>query len=541
MPSNPASETQFFFALTVESTYTVNRLCPSPFQLLFFKAEKTTMVARDDSVIRGSLIACMIFLVLSLALNFFLWRNGDFLSTEAETAKERLQTVSSQVRTMENQMTRMKAMLGVGGFTQAQIDEMKSNASDDPEMTDIELRFARDMTVFGPEVPPEKRNYPGLPEYLLNALRDRNTQYATSQEQKTKIRIDAEAEISNAKKAKAMAEEKASSANKKLAEQSTAFEEDRNRMNLEKEETRDRLNKVVQDFGSFRTKAASESKALKQDKTQLLGTIDSQKKKINKFLNDQFETTQGLIRFVVSGGKVVMINLGSADALRPGVTFGVIDGEENRLQDASVKASIQVIKVDGPHLATARVVAIPEIENPIIPGDKVYSPFWAPGRRVKIALAGDIDIDGDSRPDNDAIKGQIKAAGAEVVAEISTSGSMIGKLDASVRFLVIGESPEVSNTASVEEAEQQKEELRKRGEMQELANQYGITIIPAWKLESYLRTIDDTLTTPLGSATRGEDFEKESSINRHRIPSDISDIYKTQKENFQRGNTVVSP
>ena len=499
------------------------------------------MVARDDSVIRGSLIACMIFLVLSLALNFFLWRNGDFLSTETETAKERLQTVSTQVRTMENQSTRMKAMLGVGGFTQAQIDEMKANASDDPEMTAIEQRFARDMTVFGPEVPPEKRNYPGLPEYLLNALRDRNTQHATLQAEKTNIRIDAEAEIANAKKAKTLAEEKASEANKKLAEQSTAFDEDRARINQEKEETRDKFTKVVDEFGNFRSKAANEAKRLTQDKTQLLGTIDTQKKKLNTLLNDQFETTQGLIRFVQAGGKVVLINLGSADALRAGVTFGVIDGEETRLQDAKVKASIQVIKVNGQHLATARVVALPEIENPIIPGDKVYSPFWAPGRRVKIALAGDIDIDGDGRPDNSAIKGQIKAAGAEVVAEISASGAQTGKLDATVRFLVIGESPEVSSTGSAEEAERQVEELRQRGEMQQRANQYGITIIPAWKLESYLKTIDDTLTTPLGSATSGKDFEPDSMINRERLSDDVSQLYKIQDENFQRGNTVVSP
>ncbi len=47
------------------------------------------MVARDDSVIRGSLIACLIFLVLSLALNFFFYRWGDSKLREAATAKSR--------------------------------------------------------------------------------------------------------------------------------------------------------------------------------------------------------------------------------------------------------------------------------------------------------------------------------------------------------------------------------------------------------------------------------------------------------------------
>ena len=498
-------------------------------------------MARDDSVIRGSLIACMIFLVLSLVLNFFLYRNGDVQASEAETAKGRLQKVNSQVRTMENQLVRMKAMLGVGGFTQAQIDEMKSNSSDDVDMTVIEQKFARDMTVFGPEVPPEKRNYPGLPEYLLNALRDRNAQYATAQSQKTKIRVDAEAEISNAKKSQEMAEGRAKTANSKVVTLSSTFDEDRARMNQEKEETRDRLTKKSQELDSIRTRASVEKKKAAQKSSQLLSTIDTQKKQLSTLRNDQFETTQGLVRFVVSGGKIVMLNLGAADALRPGVTFGIIDGDETRLQDAEVKASIQIIKIDGPHLATARVVALPRIHNPIIPGDKVYSPFWAPGRRVKIALAGEIDIDGDNRPDNDAIKGQIRAAGAEVVAEVSMTGEITGKLDPTVRFLVIGDSGELTDTKNEDESAKETEMVMAMADFRAKANQYGITIIPAWKLQSYLKTINDTLTQPLGSAVRGSDFEPDSQIDQRRLPTDIADMYKRQKDNFQRGNKVLPP
>ena len=116
------------------------------------------MVARDDSVIRGSLIACLIFLVLSLALNFFLWSSANTAGNDADAATERLRTVQSQVAQMENQIQRMKAMLGVGGFTQAEIDEMKQNAAEDPEMQAIEEQFARDMSYFGPEVETQNQN-----------------------------------------------------------------------------------------------------------------------------------------------------------------------------------------------------------------------------------------------------------------------------------------------------------------------------------------------------------------------------------------------
>lgn len=495
------------------------------------------MVARDDSVIRGSLIACLIFLVLSLALNFFLWRSSNTAGADADAASERLRTVQSQVSQMENQLQRMKAMLGVGGFTQAEIDEMKQNAAEDPEMQAIEEQFARDMSYFGPEVEPQNQNYPALPEYLVNAIRSRNEQYGMARDEATKIRVDADNDIKNARTQQQLAEQQRDDANKKVVTLSQQFDEDRTRMNQEKEDTRDKLTATVQDFDKFRRTSRDQTNQLTQKTRQLQGTIDTQKMQLNELRADKFETTQGEIRYVVAGGNVVTINLGASDALRPGVTFGVIDGDETRLQDAKVKATIQVTQVQGPHLAQARVVARPEIEDPIIPGDKIFSPFWAPGREVKIALAGNIDIDGDGRPDNDAIKGQIRAAGAVVAAEISSTGAITGELDPSIRFMVVGEDPELGG----DDDEQNAQVVATMGNVKARAAELGLTVIPVWKLSAYLKTINDTVTTPLGSAVRGEDFPPETRIDSRRLPNDRAGLYDVQMEGMQRGNRVLSP
>ena len=496
------------------------------------------MVARDDTVIRGSFIACLIFLVLSLALNFFLWRWGDARDTEAEEAGGRLETVQSRVQELETQTSLMKNMLGLGGFTQAEIDEMKSNVSADPEMQAIENAFTRDMSYFGPEVEPQNRNYPALPEYLVNAIRSRNEQYGMARDEATKIRTDADADIANARKQQQLAESQRDDANKKIETLSSQFDEDRARMNKEKEDTRDQLVKTTQELNVVRRTASDETNRLTQKNRQLQGTIDNQKNQINELRNDNFETTQGEIRFVVRGGNLVTINLGSADALRPSVTFGVIDGDETRLQDAKVKANIQVTKIRGPHLAEARVIARPEIRNPIIPGDKVYSPFWAPGRVVKIALAGNIDIDDDDRPDNEALKGMIKAAGAEIAAEISPTGVITGTLDPSVRFLVVGQVPEAApDAANADEIEQQ---IRAMGNLKARASELGLTILPAWKLQNYLKAIDDTLTTPLTSGVRGQDFPPEPN-NQRRLPSGLPSFYEQDDEGMQKGNTILPP
>lgn len=495
------------------------------------------MVARDDSVIRGSLIASLIFLVLSLALNFFLWQSSNTQSQEASNARDQLNTVQGNLRTLETQASRMKAMLGVGGFTQAEIDEMKQNTSADPEMQQIEDQFSKDMAYFGADKEAGERNYPALPTYLIDALRARNEAYVAATDDAARAKQERDDGIDNAMKQKAQAETQRDEANKKLVTLSDQFDEDRARMNQEKEETRDQLSKTVLEFTNFRTTAADENNRLAMKARQLQGTIDTQKLELNRYRSDNFEITQGEIRYVVRGGNVVNINLGSADALRPGVTFGVIDGDETRLKDAKVKATVQVTQIQGPHLAQARVVALPEIRNPIIPGDKIYSPFWAPGRVVKIALAGDIDVDGDGRPDNDAIKGQIKAAGAVVAAEIANSGAVQGTLDASIRFLVVGDAP---NPADGEMSDLQAQQVAAMGRIKATASELGLTVIPAWKLQNYLRTLDDTLTTPLGSAARGEDFPPESTNNANfsRLPTDIAEIYKKQKEGMQKGDKV---
>ena len=497
------------------------------------------MVARDDSFIRGSLIACLIFLVLSLGLNFFLWRHSDTISAQEQNKSDTLVTIQTKVEQMETQANRLKAMLGIGGFTEAEIEEMKQNTSDDPDMQAIETQYATNMSYFGSSYQGEK-NYPELPEYLVKAIRARNLTVVNYEVNEKDIRSKAKTDVTNAEKQQELAETERDDANKKVIKLSDEFDQDRNRMIKEKEDTKDKLVKTVDDFTTFRKDKVAETNQLTQKARQLQGTIETQKFQLNELRNDQFETTQGEIRYVVRGGNITTINLGSADALRPGITFGVIGGDETRLNDAKVKATIQVTKIQGAHLAEARVVAFPEIRNPIIPGDKIFSPFWAPGRVIKIALAGNIDIDGDGRPDNEALKGQIRAAGAVIAAEVTPAGGISGKLDATIRFMVVGDDPELGSRPTNDD-DNSIATIAAMGRIRAKAAELGLTVIPAWKLQKYLRTLNDTRTTPLGSATRAEDFPPDPRVSGSRLPNIGSDLYRTPNERQQQGNKVLPP
>lgn len=485
-------------------------------------------VARDDSVIRGSLIAAVILVVLSLALNFFLWRRGNLASEDAERAQASLSSAQQELRKTGNQLTLLKAMMGVGQLTDAEFDLLKESASGDPDMESIERQFAQDMAYMGPDVDAQNRNYPALPKFLVNAVRTRNDQYGQAREELTTTRQGADAEVANARKELELAQANLAEAVKDYENQKKIFNDARTEMNLNMEKLRDQATQLEQNIAQERSRNLQEQKNLNATIASMQQTIDQQLREISSMRNDEFETAQGEIVYSYPEQNQVTINLGSADALRPGVTFNVFDADEARLssEGANAKATIEVIRISGRHLAIARVVDPPAYRDPILKGDKIHSVFWAPGRKVRIALAGMIDIDGDGHSDVEQLRGMITAAGGEVAAVISPTGETEGSLDGDVRFLVMGETPELPE--GQQGNSQAAEAIAAIGRAKAQAQAMGITILPAWKMLTYLKTMDDSLTTPLGSASRGTDFPPDTVAPGDRLPSSVSDLFNNE-------------
>jgi hypothetical protein len=430
-------------------------------------------------------------------------------------------------------------MLGAEQMSQDEYESLANTSSgSDPlsqQFDTIAKKFYKDMKSYPPDHPIQDRHYGKMTDYFTNTVRDRNEQYRDASEQADQIRAQAQSDVESARSAQQKAEAERDNMAKQLEDERSQFVVYRNDMLTKMEQAKDSKTNSERAFQALQRKAGNEKNQLVQKAQRLENTIETQKQELNKLRGGRFETVQGEIRYVLRGGNIVSINLGAADALRPGVTFGVVDRDDTfRLQDAEIKASIQVTKILGPHLAEARVVAVPKLGNPIIEGDAVYSPFWAPGRTVRIALAGEINLDSDKTPDNSALEGMIIAAGAEVV----DNGAKSGRMDPGVRFLVVGESPDIGENDEAQAAA----ELAEIGAAKQRAIEAGVTVIPAWKLQAYLKTLDDSLTTPLGSAARGEDFPA------RRVPGparrrevDLPEVYKNQRKNVQRTNEIISP
>jgi archaellum component FlaC len=492
------------------------------------------MAARDDSVLRGSLITSLIVLVFSLALNFFLYRWGSTSSIEKERAGEALARTQNDVRLSSDKINVMKHMMAVDPIPE---ESFETIANGDAEMEAIKRQFLQDMAAFGPDVQWSNRNYPALPEYLVNAVRSRNDQFSQARQELTSTVTRTSSEIENARKALAQAEQNRDAAIAKLEQANAEFVAARETMKRTGEETRDKLTKAERELASVRSAAAEAKKNLENQMASLRSIVENQRQELNRLRSDRFENVQGEIAYVVPPGRMVHINLGSADALRTGVQFGVVDASELNVEDAELKAQIQVTRILGEHSAQARVIGNPSYRNPLVRGDKIYSPFWAPGRRVKVALAGDIDLTGDGRSNIEELKSMIEMAGAEVsVLTTSATGELEGNLDSSFRFLVVGEQPAVEGGLDSDTNETRNRMIAAIGRAKARAIELGVTPIPAWKLMDYLRGVNDTVTTPLGSAVRSSDFAPEPATGTSGRDSStvLPEIYRNQIEG-QRG------
>ena len=104
------------------------------------------------------------------------------------------------------------------------------------------------------------------------------------------------------------------------------------------------------------------------------------------------------------------------------------------------KGTIEVTQILGDHLAEARIID-DSLIDPLVPGDKIYTPLWDPGHPERFAIAGKIDIDGDGRDDHERLKNLILLSGGVVDADLQPDGKQTGTMTVDTRDLIIGPAP----------------------------------------------------------------------------------------------------
>ena len=143
-------------------------------------------------------------------------------------------------------------------------------------------------------------------------------------------------------------------------------------------------------------------------------------------------------------GDTVSINLGRADGLSRLTNFAVYSKDMTDVTTAGRKGAIEVIDLDD-HSAVAQIID-EDISDPILPGDKIFTPLWKPGQREHFALTDGMDIDGDGRSDIDELRNLITSNGGIVDFWLDDEGNKNGEIKKDTKYLVEGERPTDGST-----------------------------------------------------------------------------------------------
>ncbi len=178
-------------------------------------------------------------------------------------------------------------------------------------------------------------------------------------------------------------------------------------------------------------------------------------------------------------GNMPYINLGSADRVRPQLTFSVHGLAPGGQVQSHSKGTLEVVNVLGPHLSQARVTSVADPNaDPMIEGDILYNPMWNPGIKKHVAVAGLVDLIGTSRDPESGLTDFLRTLEREdmvVDAWIDLKDYSIKGPGITVQtdYLVIGDNAELSerDAQGAQKLEAATQKLR------ELARENGVQVI----------------------------------------------------------------
>jgi hypothetical protein len=297
-------------------------------------------------------------------------------------------------------------------------------------------------------------NYPALVEQLFKGIvfRDGVTADLTIQKDKLKKDFDASvAKLDTEKKAAEKAQEKAQTEREKV-QKDTAEQIAAN--NKAKEDISAQLAKKGEEFNAAETQFKTTESKVRTQLERTKGNLNQVTSELARTRQQKHEVPDGNVTWVSASERVVYVNLGRADFLRPQISFSVYPADVTDVVTSKVKAKIEVTRVLGAHEAECRIVE-DSVTDPILPKDKVYSPVWHPGRQIHFAITGKTDIDGDGNSDREKVRDLIRINGGVIDAEVTDDGKLIGEITVNTRYIIIGDRPtETAKTGVVEKHSQ---------------------------------------------------------------------------------------
>ncbi len=383
-------------------------------------------MARENQGLQIALIVFVMFTLILGVTTFVFYRQYDQEKDKAAAADQEKSKVAKDLATAQSEIADLKRVLGFGASDTLQV---------------IGQEVLRDMLPFA-SLPEADRVYRKVVQHLNDTVQKKNQALAATENDKAQLQKQLADRERDAGTRIQQHEEEVKKTGADLAQVTAGFKKSEGELNAEKDKLLTER-KEIEDKGNQQIKGLQDAVTVKDKDINRARTVaDEYRRQAEALQHTTFEIAHGKILDIINQrtGRVY-VNLGEADGLRRLTTFGVFTSATDDVSQAEKKASIEVIEIMGPHLCEARITD-DKPGNPVVKGDLVFTPIWAPGKRIHFALAGAIDLDGDGRSDLERVRSIISTNGAIVDAYQETTGKVIGQITTETNYLVMGAPPD---------------------------------------------------------------------------------------------------
>jgi len=430
-------------------------------------------MARENQGLQIALIILFMLTIILGVTTYVFCRQYIEADTSARKLDGQLKEKDTANQSIQDENNQLKKMiLGVAGAEEKKLEEVTAQFNDDREKLaagfDEQDKFYRPMLLRMHDMLNKKNGELTDSKDALQSLRDEYEKWKQEMAGQVKKHDDA----------RLAAEDKLKTA--VAAYDAARAQIDAGKQKIEKdwEAARDETDKRLKALEVERDTARADQAKTEIGRSQAVDELDKWKK-------ETFDVPDGKIYWVDQRSGTVWINLGRADALRRQTTFSVYPMDVTNLAKATKKAGIEVTRIRDEHLAEARIVE-DVVSDPIMIGDKIYTPAWNPGEAVRFALFGLMDMDNDGTGDLQRVKDLIEMSGGKVDYSIDEKGNKNGEMTINTRYYVVD-----SEALDVEVKEKSDEASAKAAQAQ--AGKYSDAIDEARKVGLKRITLADLL------------------------------------------------
>ncbi len=401
------------------------------------------MASRESQGLQVALILFVMVTVVLAVTTYMYFRRAEenvqrYLAKAEEAKREKDATMKLQ---FENQI--LKHILGYDRKTEAELTSIKQGMGGNKQVEQILADYDTNMKMYGAGYTGPDLSYTTLPKHLISAINARNKDIVDAGTVAKSLERERE-QIRAAEQARAAkAEQSLDAVQTDLASEREKFNAERTRITDEAAKVAAILPKKNAEIAKTTSEAAARQEEMGRTLSQVSTLLEAEKErrmKLEKDFGATYERPDGEVTLVNSRANTVWIDLGTADGVDRQMIFSVIDQKETGVTKSKVKGRIEITRVMDQHSSEARVLE-DEMSNPIMKGDKIYSPSFRKGQKTRFALAGLIDIDKDGKSDQTKVKALISLNGGVVDAELLEDGSVAGKMTGDTRYLVKGDRP----------------------------------------------------------------------------------------------------